>query len=62
MEELILPMEDIAPLEQNPRKLFVFGQPKIGKTEAVLKLKNSFLIDLEDSAHFYGGKFFNVKQ
>lgn len=46
---------------QNPRKLFIFGQPKVGKTELALKLPNSYLIDLEDAAHFYGGKFFNVK-
>lgn len=37
----------------NPRKLFIFSQPKCGKTSAVLQLPNNLVIDLEGWSSYY---------
>ena len=36
----------------NPKKLILFSKPKVGKTEALSKLDNCLLIDLEGGASF----------
>lgn len=36
----------------NPKKLILFSKPKVGKTEALSKLENCLLIDLEGGANF----------
>jgi hypothetical protein len=58
----MLPTQPITPTRKNPKKLLIFSQPKVGKTESALKLPNCFLIDLDDSADFYGGLFLNVQK
>lgn len=37
---------------QNPRRMVIFAHTKVGKTEALSKLKNALLIDLEEGAEF----------
>jgi hypothetical protein len=58
---MILPTAVKEPTVQEPRRLFIFSHPKIGKTELAMALPNSLLIDLEDSSGFYRGTAINVK-
>lgn len=44
-----------------PRKLLIFGMPKVGKTELCMQLPNSLLIDLEGGSDFYEGTAIDVK-
>lgn len=55
-----LPIKSIEAVNQNPKKLAFISHPKIGKTSLLSKLQNCLIIDLEDSAEFYGGLFVNV--
>lgn len=48
----ILPTEPITKKVVNPRRLVIFSQPKVGKTELASKLPNSLLIDVEDGSEF----------
>jgi len=42
------------------RSMIIISRPKVGKTEALLKLPDSILFDLENSAHLYGGTYVNI--
>lgn len=57
-----LPMTKSAPKVIEPRKLFMFAHPKVGKTSLIAALPNSLVIDLEDSAEFYECASINVKR
>jgi len=54
------PTKSIEGVNQDPRKFLLLAQTKIGKTELCSKLPNSLMIDLDDSADFYGGMFMNI--
>lgn len=41
-----------APLKINPKILLLYGAPKCGKTEAVSKLENNLVLDLEDGSDY----------
>ncbi len=60
MFDLILPTEAKAPTNRNPRRLVLFAQTKVGKTEAVSKLPNSLLIDTEDGSEFVTASKINI--
>lgn len=47
MSEIILPTVPIGPTETSPRRLLLYGVPKVGKTTAVAQLPNNLILDLE---------------
>lgn len=51
-ENLILPKERIKPLNQNPKRLFIYSAPKVGKTTLVAALDNCLIIDLERGSKY----------
>lgn len=57
-----LPFEKKKPVIIEPRKLFIFSQPKVGKTSLTAQLPNSLIIDFEDSADFYESSSINIKK
>lgn len=42
--------------------MVIISRPKVGKTEALLKLPDSLLIDYERSASFFGGNYMDVEE
>ena len=42
-----LPKEVTGPSRKNPSKLIMFSSPKSGKTEALSRLSNNLILDLE---------------
>lgn len=57
-----LPIKNKEGIVQEPRRMFIFSHPKIGKTSNLMALPNNLLIDLEDGADFYPGMSVNVKR
>lgn len=55
-----LPVKKQSPVQINPKKLILFSQPKTGKTEALSRLENNLILDLEDGAGFVSGLVVNV--
>lgn len=49
---MILPKTIVKAESQNPRRLFIYSQPKVGKTSLCATLPNSLLIDLEHGSDF----------
>ena len=47
-----LPTAPVPVTSVNPRKLVLFAHTKVGKTEAVSKLPNALLLDLEEGSEF----------
>ena len=45
----------------SPRKLFIYANYKVGKTELITGLKDYVSIDLEKSSSFYDGNFVDVR-
>lgn len=48
------------PKAETIRSMIIVSRPKVGKTEALLQLPDSLLIDLENSASIFGGTYINV--
>lgn len=44
----------------NPKRIILFSQPKTGKSEALSRLENNLILDLEDGSGFIGGLKMNV--
>ncbi len=44
----------------NPKRIILFSQPKTGKSEALSRLENNLILDLEDGSGFIGGLKVNV--
>lgn len=57
----LLPTDVVKAETQNPRKLIIFSNPKVGKTSTLSKLENNLIIDLEDGSEFVDAKKINVK-
>lgn len=55
-----LPKEKIAPTRINPKRIVLFSQPKVGKTEALSRLDNNLILDLEDGSGYVSGLKINV--
>ncbi|NCD06160.1 MAG: hypothetical protein EOL97_08580 [Spirochaetia bacterium] len=51
--EITLPTQVVAAETINPRNLILFSKPKIGKSEAVSKLKNCLILDLESGTKMF---------
>lgn len=47
-----LPKKVIAPQHQNPGRIILYSQPKMGKTTFVSQLENNLIIDLEKGSRF----------
>ncbi|MEX0595536.1 MAG: AAA family ATPase, partial [Candidatus Paceibacterota bacterium] len=43
----ILPKEKVKVTNRNPKKLVIYGPPKVGKTALLAALENNLIIDLE---------------
>jgi hypothetical protein len=59
---LEIPKRQAAPDVNEPKRLFIFSHPKIGKTDNTAQLPNSLIIDLEDGASSYECASFNIRQ
>lgn len=55
-----LPIKKQEPVQVNPKKLILFSQPKTGKTEALSRLENNLILDLEDGAGYVSGLVLNI--
>ena len=55
-----LPTRVEEPIAYNPSKMVLYGHTKLGKTEALMQMPNSLLVDLENSSGFYKGMAVNV--
>lgn len=55
-----LPVEIQGATRVNPKRLIIFSQPKIGKTEALSRLENNLILDLEDGSGYVKGLKVNV--
>jgi len=60
MLELPKNNEIVSATSVDPKVLVLISFPKTGKTESALKLPNSILVDLEDSATSYSGTKINL--
>lgn len=49
---ITLPTKPIKPESQNPKKLFLYSQPKCGKTTALAQLEGCLIIDLESGSDY----------
>lgn len=47
-----LPVGKIKATRTNPKKMILFGNPKIGKTTALAELENCLLLDVEGGSEF----------
>ena len=56
-----LPNEVLAPKNPDIEAMVVFGFNKVGKTESLLQLPNSFMLDLEGSGGDYKGTYLTLK-
>lgn len=57
-----LPTTDSQPSESRLKMLVVIAAMKCGKTSNFLKIPDSLMINVEESAEYYGGRFINVKE
>jgi hypothetical protein len=57
---MILPTTPIQVIQKSPRRLFIFSQPKVGKTALVADLPNALLVDMEDGSEFIKAAKINV--
>ena len=55
-----LPKKVVKATRINPKKIILFSKPKIGKTEALSKLENCLLLDLESGSEFVDAMKINV--
>jgi hypothetical protein len=55
-----LPKEKIKASRVNPKKLILFSKAKVGKTEAISKLENCLILDLEDGSNFVDALSINI--
>lgn len=55
-----LPIKKQEPTQINPKKLILFSQPKVGKTQSLSLLENNLILDLEDGAGYVSGLVLNV--
>lgn len=53
---MILPDEIVVATSTNPKRLFIFSNPKVGKTTLMAQLPNALLIDLEEGSDFVSAR------
>lgn len=57
---VVLPTQATEATRVNPKRIIIFSQPKTGKSEALSRLENNLILDLEDGSGFIGGLKMNV--
>lgn len=57
-----LPTTDSPASESRLKTILIISHMKCGKTSNCLQIPDSLMINLEDSAEYYGGKFINIKK
>lgn len=57
---VVLPTQATEATRVNPKRIILFSQPKTGKSEALSRLENNLILDLEDGSGFIGGLKMNV--
>lgn len=57
-----LPTKKIKASRKNPKKIIIFGNPKVGKTVALSELDNCLTIDLEDGTELFDMVKINILQ
>ena len=55
-----LPKEVVNATRINPKKIIIFSAVKTGKSEAVSRLKDNLILDLEDGSGYINGLIINV--
>ena len=50
MENMELPVKKVKAVRKSPKRMVIYGPPKIGKTTAVSTLDNCLIIDLEEGS------------
>jgi hypothetical protein len=55
-----LPTKATEAVRLNPKRIILFSQPKTGKSEALSRLEDNLILDLEDGSGFIGGLKVNV--
>ena len=46
----------------NPKKIILFSNPKVGKTQAVAALEGNLILDLEDGSQFVDAMKINIRK
>jgi len=57
-----IPTKIVKVSSKDPRKLLIYGNPKIGKTSALAQLPNNLIIDLEGGSEFVDAIKLNIKK
>lgn len=57
-----LPTGKTKATRKNPKKIIIFGNPKVGKTTALANLDNCLIIDVEDGTNFLESMRINILQ
>ena len=52
MSDIVLPTEPTPPTETNPKSMFLYGTPKIGKTTILAGLKDNLILDIEGGSNY----------
>lgn len=60
MSKVVLPREPIAPSALSPRKLLLYGVPKVGKTTYCAALPNNLIMDLEEGTAYINALKINI--
>lgn len=60
MSEIILPREPIAPTFKSPRRLLLYGVPKVGKTTFAAALPNNLILDFEGGTAYINALKMNI--
>jgi len=55
-----LPFEKIGPERVNPKRIIIFGNPKVGKTKSLAALPNCLILDVEDGSGYVDALKMNV--
>lgn len=58
--EFELPTDRVKASRKNPKKIIIFGNPKVGKSTALAALDNCLIIDVEDGTNFLDALKVNV--
>lgn len=61
MSDIELPTSPRKPTEENPKTMFIYGTPKIGKTTILAGLKDNLILDIEGGSEYVEAMVMDVK-